>query len=415
MYKAILGLLISVSWFNLPQAKGAVVKNKYWSLDDSIQRLLSENEIVKSTNAQVESEKELVTESRLPNPEIEISATNQFKVQTGNEGYDYYTGTITQALPLADLIYGKDIAEFSYQKAIHENKDFLLKLKYQFALLYRELQYKQGSLELAESELNLLRKQISSKSQKLVRFQNPLDKSKMQLIINNANISKRRIEEEIHELEAKIKIYLKIESNVEYNVPAIEKLKVLEVVNTDAKVHPSLKSLSLQKESLISQISREKVDRFGDVEISVFQEKQFIFNKPMDTHGAMIKFKIPLWDWKSSQINSLKAKKTEIDYKITSARRNLRGQVSIISEHYKHLLSLQKLITDTQIPKAKVLLDKTIKSYSAGQTNILSLIDSYQEYFGAKRSFLELVHDGWKEYEELRYLTNDFDKMGRNK
>ena len=268
---------------------------------------------------------------------------------------------------------------------------------------------------MANNELSLLNKQISKKKQKLVRFQSPLDKTKMQLIISDVLINKKRIEEEIHELEARIKTYLRIPENDEFNVPSIQKLVAISYDLSKSPEHPTIKSLSAEKLSVEKQVSKEKAKRLGEFEITAFNQREFIFNKPTDTNGAMIKFSFPLWDWRGSQVRSLNYKKSEINYKLNSVKRTYQSERETIYRHYKHQLALQKLILSTQIPKAKTFLDKTIKSYSVGQTSILSLIDAYKEYFGAKRGLLELLNEGWGEYEELRYLTNNFQNVGGTK
>lgn len=390
-------------------------KNKIWTLESSVKRLIEENEIVKSFSDSAKSTKELINSSRLPNPEIEVGATNSFSVQTGKSGYEYNTISISQSFPLAELIYGEDVDKATYDKSLSDKDDLVLKLKLRFSLLFREFQYKKGLLDLANNELSLLNRQISKKKQKLVRFQSPLDKTKMQLIINDVLINKKKIEEEIHELEARIKTYLKLTEKDGFNVTSIQKLQGIDYDLAKAPEHPTIKSLSAEKLSVEKQISKEKAKRFGEIEITAFNEREFIFNKPTDTNGAMVKFSFPLWDWRGSQVSSLNYKKSEINYKLSSAKRTYQNERKTIFRHYKHQLALQKLILKTQIPKAKTFLNKTIKSYSVGQTSILSLIDAYKEYFGAKRSFLELLHTGWGEYEELRYLTNNFQNMGGTK
>lgn len=387
-------------------------KNKIWTLENSVKRLIEKNEVIKSFDDLVNSKKEIIDSSRLPNPEIEIGVTNAFKVQTGQSGYEYNALSISQAFPLAELIYGKDVDRAAYDKSLSDKDDLVLRLKLKFSLLFREFQYKKGLLDLANNELSLLSRQISKKKQKLVRFQSPLDKTKMQLIINDVLINKMKIEEEIHELEARIKTYLKLTEKDGFIVTSIQKLQSIDYNLAKAPLHPTIKSLSAEKLSVEKQISKEKAKRFGEIEITAFNEREFIFNKPTDTNGAMFKFSFPLWDWRGSQVSSLNYKKSEISYKLISAQRTYQNERKTILRHYKHQLALQKLILKTQIPKAKTFLDKTIKSYSVGQTSILSLIDAYKEYFGAKRSLLELLHTGWGEYEELRYLTNNFQNIG---
>jgi hypothetical protein len=390
-------------------------KNDIWTLENSLKRLFEENEIIKAFSGSTESIKALITSGRMPNPEIEIGATNEFSVQKGKRGYDYNTISISQKFPLAELFYGKDVRKANYKKSLSDKDDLILKLNLEFSLIFRELQYKKGLLDLANNELILLKKQISDKKQKVVRFQSPLDKTKMELIINEGFINMKKIEEEIHELEAKIKTFLNISEKNEFNVSSIQKLKNIGHQISKSPSHPAVNSLVAEKYSIEKQITKEKTNRFGEVELTAFNQQEFIFNKPTSTNGALIKFSIPLWSWRGSKINSLKHKKTEISYRLNSIKRIYKSEQQIIFKHYKHQLNLQGFILSTQIPKAKIFLDKTIKSYAVGQTNILSLIDAYQGYFGAKKTLLELLHGGWREYEELRYLTNNFQKIGGTK
>lgn len=379
-----------------------------WTLEESINRLIDANELVQSTNESVNSLKSLIGSSRIPNPELELGVTNEFRVNTGKSGYDYNSITISQSFPIAELLYGKDVDQTTFKIGHADRENFILRLKLNFALLYREFQYKKGLLSLADTELSLLRDQISNKKQKLVRFQGPLDKSKMELIVSEALINRKSLEEEIHELEARVKTYLKISNDEEFNISPIQKLKAINFNVKKTAKHPKIKSLTFEKLKYEKLLSKERAKRFGNIELTAFRQREFIFNKPTDTNGAMLKITLPLWDWKNSQVDSLSFKKAESELELKSIERIHLSELEVISKHYQHQIEIQKLYFDTKIPKAKIFLDNTIKSYSVGQTTILSLIDAYKEYFGSKRDLLELLYGGWKEYEELRYFTSNF-------
>ena len=377
-----------------------------WSLERSLDRLMNSSEFVKATEEASKASKSLTGASRLPNPELEIGYTDEFSVQTGTEGFDRNAIILSQRFPIADLFYGNKISKNKYQASLLNAEDLKLNLKFQFSNLYYELQYKQALLDLSSKELSLIKSGISKKGQKLVRFQNSLDKGKLNLIESRVNIERMKIEEEIHELTAQIKTYLGLDETISFSVTQIAELPSASKLNPSSlENHPKVKQIDLKKKMLKMQISQQKLNRFGDIEISAFNQKEFVFSKPLDTRGALIKFTIPLWDWKNANIDSLKYNEIETNLKGIYLKKNLKSKQEIIIEHYSHLLNIQNLISSSKVPKARKLMNKTIQSYSVGQVSILSLIDSYKEYIDSKKENLEVIFSGWKEIAEFEYYN----------
>jgi hypothetical protein len=402
-FKLMLSLAVAFVAIN---AVAETKKTIGWSLERSLDRLMNSSEFVKATEEASKASKSLTGTSRLPNPELEIGYTDEFSVQTGTEGFDRNAIILSQRFPIADLFYGNKISKNKYQASLLNAEDLKLNLKFQFSNLYYELQYKQALLDLSSKELSLIKSGISKKGQKLVRFQNSLDKGKLNLIESRVNIERMKIEEEIHELTAQIKTYLGLDETISFSVTQIAELPSASKLNLSTlEDHPKVKQIDLKKKMLKMQISQQQLNRFGDIEISAFNQKEFIFNKPVDTRGALIKFTIPLWDWKNANIDSLKYNEIETNLKGVYLKKNLKSKKKIILEHYSHLLNIQNLISSSKVPKARRLMNKTIQSYSVGQVSILSLIDSYKEYIDSKKENLEVIFSGWKEIAEFEYYN----------
>ena len=285
-----------------------------------------------------------------------------------------------------------------------------LQKEYEMAVEFHELQFQKAKYDLSREKLRAVRKALGRKKKgSLVRFLKPIDKSRLKIAENDAFVEVENNKGELEEATEKIIAHLQLTRTEKIkisqlkqvvNAPSLESFKELQ------KSHPFLKEIEHQKKSFKNRISLEKSKRFNDPVISVFSEQDYLANRKQNAYGVALTLSIPLWNSNSTEISKAKINVDKYGYLESRKKIDLSANLYKSYQHLQHLMELEKNYRTKVIPSSKKFLNLAIKSFSVGESSILSLVDAYENYFNAQMKYSEVLKNSWNELAAVRFLGN---------
>jgi len=190
--------------------------------------------------------------------------------------------------------------------------------------------------------------------------------------------------------------------------PALAPLKpfgsvpVLETLLANLSEHPALQLADYRLEALRVGVDLARSERVPDPVLRLYRERDFLDGRRQDVNGIGIAITVPLWDRKSGRISEARAQANQVQFKTRALNRDLGSRLQRSHLHLTHLVQQGEHYRTRVYEPARKVFDLTRKAYTAGELEILSLIDANNTYFDAYTRYLELLQEAWLEAAELR-------------
>ena len=382
-----------------------------WTLETSIERVLEVAPESLAAEATIRGQQGALKQAGAwPNPEIELRGDNEIEQDEGSSGASFTQFRFSQPLPVSGrLKHQKAVARAELSGAKSERQYQLLLLETQAAERFHVLQFRIAALDLAERRLRLAdelqsagrRREEAGELAKLERLRLDIIRETAKQIIDQA-------EGEYNEALSQFRAYLGLAvTPVPKLAPLVPSGPVpsLESVQSGLAAHPALMAMRDRVNAARSQVKLVRSERIPDPELNLFRERGFLNDRRQDVTGIGISIGLPIWDRKRGHLIQARARVDQTQFELQALERDLASQLQQSHLHLGHLVKQGEHYRTHVFEPALIVFDLTRKAYTAGEVEILSLIDANDTYFNAYERYLELLQEAWLEAAELRFAA----------
>lgn len=382
-----------------------------WSLHDAVKRAMEISPQLKASMAYLKAQKANARQAgRLSNPVIQTRYDDRLKKAGVERSGGITEVALSQSLPLAGkLRRQKAIARVKVKLANVLVKQRQLKLEHQTAKLFHQLQAAQARLVVSKDQLR-----SSGEFQRIGRQRekagdlSKLKRLRLDLAREQAHQNIKVFSNQLANNRARFYLWLRIDSppvgNIKAFIGSVE-MPALSVLITGLDRHPEYLAGVLSTEMAQQGVGLAKANRWGEIELKVFQAREEFSGVQEDVTGVGVSVPLPLWNRAKSNVQKASALASQADYDLEGLKIKLETQLKL------DYARLRQLIDETQHYKAHVLRPaKTVFrlariSFKAGEADILILLDASKAYFEAKKKYADLKRDRWLQAAKLRYAS----------
>lgn len=382
-----------------------------WSLQSSIERVL---EVAPETRATIDilaiRETQQQQATAWPNPQIEVRADQSMGLDDGSGGYDINELVISQPIPVNRIQHQGQFASAQLAASRSHGQQLQLKLEYKAATTFHKLQLKTALYDLSQQRLKIADKysksqQAGQSSGQLVRYLTPLEQKRLSILRETARQATTYAEGELNEVLSEFRILLNLSRQTDLTVDQLSLLSPsvdLLTLQQGLENHPQLQSLQQTVQVALAQTEVAKASRYKDPTVNLFIERDNFNNQRETYSGISVNMELPLWNENSQEVSQARAQminsRTEHELKL----RELSSQLQQSYMHYGHLREQIKEYRQNLLKPAEDMFTLSQKSFSAGEENILGLIDSYNSYFEIRAGYLKLLASAAQELASVR-------------
>lgn len=387
----------------MPAMSAATVtpaNGKVWTLESSVRRVLEIAPERRQSEATIEMRQmELTQAGSWPNPSIDLRTDNRIGQLSGQGGISLSQIALSQPLPIRRLAYQRATAEFGLLAAQASRREQFLLLERETALVFHAVQFAVAKHRLSHERLQLTNSlaagKIATKEDRIKRYLTPLETGRLALLQEEAHQADILAERDLENALIGFKSLLVLNGkDSPETMPLIlpENPAAFAVLVEKLDLHPSVEAARHETESAEMGVEVAESRRYADPVLKFFHDRDYNNGATMNITGIGVGIEIPVW----SQNRALEGKAIA-DANASRARYDttLRGIRTRLKQAYTQLVRLQdqtRLMEEHLIEPARKMFELTRRSFAAGESNVLALVDAHNAYFDARARYLELLH-----------------------
>ncbi len=341
-----------------------------------------------------------------PNPTIEIGASNAMGKDDGRGGTDLNQFSITQPLPInGRLGLQRKQADANLKQAQAKVSQQALLLEYEAAAVFHGLQFSRAQWDLTKQWLESAdgfqyigqRREKAGDLSRLARL-------RLDLVREAAKQEVASAEGEFSESLSDFKTLL----NIMDDAPRLEALNYFptlpRLIDLEAQLdtHPALIAAQQEVEAARHGVAMARAERFADPEIWVAHERDVLGDRRQNAISFGVAVTVPLWDRGGGNIDAAQANRQKAQFEVDALQRQLSNQLRLNHLHLAHLVEQGDEFRTRVLEPSKEIFQLSRKGFSAGQVEILNLVDAVDTHFNARVRYLELLKEAWLEAAALR-------------
>ena len=380
-----------------------------WELTTSIERVLEVAPELRAANAEVNARRgELAQSGAFPNPSVDLRADQKLGLDDGRGGTDLTHVAISQPLPLRRLARQEKMAAAHLGAAQETLRQQRLLLEYRTARAYHSLQLAQARLDLAEQRLAIVEtypERSTRPGDPVVRYLSKSERLRIDILRESARQALASAEGEYSEALANFRAHLALPAD---SAPSVSPLGPVPpppdpaALQARLAAHPGLAASQRQIEAARAGIDVARSQRFADPVVSVFRERDFLGGSRRDYSGVMLSVQVPLWNVNDGGVDRARAEADKVEAQHQAQQRDLGSRLRLHQLHLSHLITQAADYLAGLVGPTEQALNLARKSFAAGQSDLLALIDANNIHFDAHFRYLELLQLGWMEAADLR-------------
>jgi cobalt-zinc-cadmium efflux system outer membrane protein len=379
-----------------------------WTLETTIQRVLDVAPEHKDTVAAVRAREGALRQAGAwPNPSVELRGDNKIGIEDGSNENELTQFVLSQPIPVSGRVRRqKAVARAELSGAQAELKYRQLLLEVQAARRFHGLQLASARMDLAEQRLQLADElQNAGRMRDRAGDLSRLERLRLDLVREAAQQVLDRAEGEYNEVLGQFRAYLELSPA---QVPQLTPLKPfdlvedLETLQAWQTQHPAMEAMRQGRNVAQFRVKLARSQRLPDPELRFFRERDFLAGRRQDITGVGISITVPFWNFNGGRISEARAQADQARFKLQALERDLSSGLQQSHLHLTHLVGQGEHYRTRVFEPARTVFDLTREAYSAGEVEILSLIDANSTYFDAYARYLELLQEAWLEAADMR-------------
>lgn len=376
-----------------------------WTLKSAARRALEIAPELRTANAEIAAREGAWREADAwPNPTVGLSASDKLGLEDGAGGRDLTQLEIRQPLPLRRLARERAVASAGIEGARERARLERLKLEREIARAYHRLQLAQAKRRLAEERANLADKSVTTRG-RLVRYLAPAERERLAVLREQARqiLLSAQIEEERAAIEFRARLALPPQAAVEVAplAPPAEPA-ALAVLEKNIETHPSLAAARRDTEAAQARIAAAESRRFGDPELALFRERNFINGSRRNVAGVGLSVQVPLWNTNPGPVQRARAEAIAAQTRAQIAERDVRAGLASAYAQLARLREQAARAEDQLLAPANRMLALTRRGFEAGEVNVLAFVDALNTWAEAGMRSRELLAESAEATAELR-------------
>lgn len=374
-------------------------KSKVWTLESATRRVLEVAPERRQSEAAVDMrQEELIQAGAWPNPSIDLRADNRVGQLSGQGGASLAQLALSQPLPFRRIARQRAAAESGLSAAQANRQAQSLLLEHEAASIFHAMQFAAAKRQLAKERLeftnNFAAGRITTYGDRLKRYLSPLELGRLAIMREDARQAAIFAEREYENAHIGFKNLLGIAdgTDTETALPTPPVCPAsFEVFARELDRHPTIETARHEAEAAREGIEVAESQRYPDPVLKLFRDQEFNNGATINVTGIGVGIEIPLW----SQNRALEGKaKAEADASRARYDALLRDAMTRLEQAYAQLSRLQNQTTQMSanlIEPARKVLELTRRSFAAGESNVLALVDANNAYFDARARYQELL------------------------
>jgi outer membrane protein TolC len=169
--------------------------------------------------------------------------------------------------------------------------------------------------------------------------------------------------------------------------------------------HPTVEAAHLETESAEIGVEVAASRRYADPVLKFFHDRDFNNGTTMNITGIGIGIEIPVWSQNRAMEGKARADADTSRARYDTLRRDARTR---LEQAYTQLTRVQdqtQLMEEHLIEPTRKMFELTRRSFAAGESNVLSLVDASYAHFDARTRYLELLHQCTQASAEVRFAA----------
>lgn len=376
-----------------------------WTLESAVRHALEQAPERHAAEAEVAARRGALRQAGAwPNPILQLRADQKLGIEDGQGGTDLTQAAIEQPLPFVRRAHERRAAEASLTAARHTGLLQQLMLEAETARAYHAVQLSAARLALARERVESVGRVDGT--DRVVRYQSPLERERLALLREGAHQELANAEGKWSEAVFALRARLGLAPETGIETATLSDLPSLpSAAPSLPELHPALTAASAEYEAARAATGVARARRWGEPVLGVFREQDILAGARREYSGMTLSVQIPLWNRNTGDIARATAEAERAGYQVETRRRDLARRAAQSRLHLGHLLEQVGHFRERLLQPAERTLTLAQRSFRAGETNVLGLIDASNTYFDAHTRHLELLHEAWVEAAELRLAT----------
>lgn len=380
-----------------------------WTLAGAIRRALEVAPELQQAEAELDARQAEIRQAMAwPNPDIELRADDKIGKDSGDGGRDFTQLALSQSLPLfsSKRQRQREAAEAEWRAAQFDRQEQILAVETATAQIFHDLQRAQARWQLAQQALELADTlQQTAQRRKQAGELSRLEQLRLDILREQAQQAVDHEEGELSEAHTRFRARLELPAQPVATLVALASVSPappLEDLQARLFDHAVLQSATLRTTAAYSNVAIARAERIPDPVLRLFRERDFLDGRVQDVTGIGLGISLPLWDRNQGRIQAAQARVSAASVDAAARERILRAELEQRHIHLRHLLQQANHFQQRILQPAREVLELTRKAYTAGEAEILALVDANDTYFDAQNRYFDLLHDGGVEAAQLR-------------
>ncbi len=386
---------------------GAVAQTSPWTLESTVQQVLVVAPERHAAEAQVLALQGTRRQAGVwHNPTIGLGASNAMSKEDGQGGTTLNEITIRQALPLSGRLDQQRQQADAYLKQAQAGAvEQQLMLEYEAARVFHNLQLNRALFQLTEQRL-----QSADEFQHIGRRREQagdlsrLERLRLDLVRENASQLIATAEGKVSEALSDFQTLLNL-TDPQPVLLSLEQLPShpsLAALERQLEHHPALQAARQKIAAANQSIDLARTSRLADPEIWLSRGRDYLGGQRQGVTAFGVSIAVPLWNTGAGQIDSARATRDKAQFELEALQRQLSNRLRLNHLHLGHLLDQAQEYLPKVLEPAEQLFQLSRSGFSAGEVEILALVDAVNGYYEARIRYLELLQQSWLEAAELR-------------
>jgi cobalt-zinc-cadmium efflux system outer membrane protein len=404
---------IAVFWFVGTLTVGASADTVVWTLESTIQRAAQVAPETRAADAEVGARQGELTQAGVwPNPTIDLRADDRLGQEDGRGGTDFTQLAISQPLPLRRLARQRAAAEARLNGADAVRRLRRLELERETARDFHALQLAQARLRLAHERTAQTDTYPGvaprASGERLNRYLAPLDRARLELLHEETHQAVSVAEREREQALIAFRARLALSADAAAEAPPFAEPPappVLEALERNLESHPLLTAARKEHEAAEANIAVVQSQRFADPALNLFRERDILAGARRDVTGVGLSIQVPLWNTSPGVVDKARAEALRARTEFEITRRDTHARLRRSHAELMLVRAQAERARTSLLEPARRLNELARRSFSAGEANVLALIDAVNSYFDAQARYVELIAQAQEAASELRLAS----------
>lgn len=384
---------------------------KVWTLESSIRRMLEVAPERRQSEAIIEMRQmELTQAGSWPNPSVDVRTDNRIGQLSGQGGIDLAQVAISQPLPIRRLTHQRAAAESGLLAAQASHREQFLLLERDTARIFHTVQFAVAKHRLSHERLQLSNRfaagKIATKEDRIKRYLTPLETGRLALLQEEAHQADILAERDLENALIGFKSLLVLngkDSSETMPLTLPEHPAAFAVLADKLDLHPSVEAARREKETAEMGIKLAESRRYADPVLKFFHDRDYNNGAIMNITGIGVGIEIPVWSRNRAMEGKAQADADASQSRYEVLRRNAKTRLEQAYTQLTRLQDQNRLMEEHLIEPARKMFELTRRSFAAGESNVLALVDASYAYFDARTRYLELLYECALASAEVRF------------